>query len=343
MAKNRSNTKAPRSTVAVFGAGSWGTALAMQLARNELQVNLWGHRLEHIERLIDECENSQYLPGIELNKNINPTASMQDCLRYAQLVLIVIPSKTFRAFLRSLKTHISPGIPVFWASKGFEIETGKLLHQLVCEELPGHPYGVVSGPSFASEVARGLPTAITCASDDDDTTSKFAGLLHGNRFRCYTSTDVIGVELGGALKNILAIAVGVADGLEFGANTRAALMTRGLSEVMRLGQSLGARQETLMGLAGLGDLILSCTDDQSRNRRFGLAVGKGKSVKQAEIEVGQTVEGVRAARAIYHMSKELDLELPIMAQVYHVLYEGKKPLDAVKSLENRPPRAELGG
>ncbi len=333
------NTEA---TVAVFGAGSWGTALAIQLSRNGLQVNLWGHRPDHIERLIREGENAAYLPGIELDKNIRPTTSIEDCLRGAQIALIAIPSKTFREFLRSLKPRIPPDMPVFWASKGFEIESGKFLHQLVCEELPGHRYGVVSGPTFAVEVARGLPAAITCAGDDDTATSRFAELLHGNRFRCYTSNDVIGVELGGALKNILAIAVGAADGLGFGANTRAALMTRGLSEVMRLGNSLGARRETLMGLAGLGDLILTCTDNQSRNRRFGLAIGEGKSIQEAEIEVRQTVEGLRAAKAIYDMSIQLDLDLPIMTQVYYVLYEAKKPLDAVKSLEDRPQKAEQG-
>ena len=333
---------AAKPTIAVFGAGSWGTALAIQLARNDLRVNLWGHRIEHVERLARERENSVYLPGIELDKNIRPTASKQDCMQHAQIVLIAIPSKAFRDFLQSLKAHVSSDIPVFWASKGFEIESGKFLHQLVCEELPHHHYGVISGPTFASEVARGLPAAITCAGDDDAATSGFARLLHGNRFRCYTSSDVIGVELGGALKNILAIAVGAADGLGFGANTRAALMTRGFSEVMRMGQSLGARQETLMGLAGLGDLILTCTDDQSRNRRFGLAIGQGKTIQEAETEVGQTVEGLRAARAIYTMSKQLGLDLPIMDQVYQVLYEGKNPLDAVNSLENRPQRAELG-
>jgi glycerol-3-phosphate dehydrogenase (NAD(P)+) len=314
----------------------------MQLDRKGLHVNLWGHRDDHIESLIREGENSAYLPGIKLDKNIKPTASMEDCMLQAEIVLIAIPSKTFRQFLRSLKAHIRSGVPVFWATKGFEIDSGKFLHQLVCEELPGHHYGVVSGPTFASEVARGLPAAITCAGDDAVATSLFAGLLHGHRFRCYTSSDVVGVELGGALKNIIAIAVGAADGLGFGANTRAALMTRGLSEVMRLGHSLGARKETLMGLAGLGDLILTCTDDQSRNRRFGLAIGEGKSVQEAEVEVGQTVEGLRAAKAIYLMAKELGLDLPIMAQVYYVLYEGKKPLDAVKSLEDRPQKAELG-
>jgi glycerol-3-phosphate dehydrogenase (NAD(P)+) len=330
-----------KSTVALFGAGSWGTALAMQLARNGSIVNLWGHQAEHIDSLISANENSAYLPGITLEYNIRPTASIKDCLQDADIVLIAIPSKAFRAFLKSLKPFIDPVISVFWASKGFEIESGKLLHELVSEELPGRNYGVVSGPTFATEVAKGMPAAITCAGNDDTTTQYFASLLHASRFRCYTSDDVIGVELGGALKNILAIAVGTSDGLGFGANTRAALMTRGLAEVMRLGKELGARQETLMGLAGLGDLILTCTDDQSRNRRFGLAIGKGKTVEQAMAEVKQTVEGFRATKAIYLIGKAISIELPIMEQTYHVLYDNKNPRDAVKTLEDRPQRSEL--
>jgi glycerol-3-phosphate dehydrogenase (NAD(P)+) len=329
------------TTVALFGAGSWGTALALQLARNGSIVNLWGHQAEHIESLISTNENATYLPGIALTSNIRPTASIEDCLLDADVVLIAIPSKAFRAFLQSLKPFIAPAICIFWASKGFEIESGKLLHELVSEELPGHSYGVVSGPTFATEVAKGMPAAITCAGNDDTTTKYFANLLHGSRFRCYTSDDVIGVELGGALKNILAIAVGIADGLGFGANTRAALMTRGLAEVMRLGIKLGAKQETLMGLAGLGDLILTCTDDQSRNRRFGLAIGQGKTVEQAVVEVRQTVEGLRATKAIYFMAQAMSIELPIMEQTYHVLYDNKNPRDAVKALEDRPQRSEL--
>lgn len=328
------------ATVALFGAGSWGTALAMQLARNGARVNLWGHQPQHIENLLRDRENRAFLPDIKFDDNIHPVASLEECLDQANTVLIVIPSKAFRDFLQQLSKVIKPGVSIFWASKGFEIETGKLLHELIVEELPGHNYGVVSGPTFATEVARGLPAAITCAGNDPADTTFFAGLLHGSRFRCYTSEDVVGVELGGALKNILAIAVGIADGLGFGANTRAALMTRGLSEVMRLGQTLGAQQETLMGLAGLGDLILTCTDDQSRNRRFGLAIGQGKTIEEAEIDVGQTVEGLRAARAIFLISQELKLELPIMEQVYRVLYERVKPIDAVHNLENRPQRPE---
>lgn len=323
-------------TVAVLGAGSWGTALAIQLARNQLQVRLWGHEADHVARLQALRENSEFLPGFPLADNIEPIASLEDAVRDAPYLLIVIPSKGFRGLLQKLKPLIDDDRLLFWASKGFEIDTGKLLHEVLTEELALRHYGVVSGPTFATEVARGMPAAIACAGNDPKSSETFAALLRGHHFRAYTSDDIVGVELGGALKNVLAIAVGVSDGLGFGANTRAALMTRGLSEIMHLGTTMGAQRETLMGLAGLGDIILTCTDDQSRNRRFGLAIGKGKSIAQAEIEVGQTVEGLRAARAIYHKSKQLGLDLPIIDEVYHVLYDGKNPDDAVRDLESRP-------
>ncbi len=312
----------------------------MQLARNGLQVRLWGHEADHIERLRELRENSDYLPGFTLAENIDPQASLVAAIEDARFLLIAIPSKGFRALLQELKPLLKPDQALFWASKGFEIESGKLLHEVIDEALPGYRYGVISGPTFATEVARGLPAAIACAGNDASTTSDFAELLRGNHFRAYTSEDIIGVELGGALKNVLAIAVGIADGLGFGANTRAALMTRGLAEIMRLGTKLGAHQETMMGLAGLGDFILTCTDNQSRNRRFGLAIGQGKSVPHAEIEVGQTVEGLRAAKAIYNKAKELELDLPIIEEVYRVLYEGKNPQDAVRDLESRPQGRE---
>jgi len=323
-------------TVAVLGAGSWGTALAMQLARNGLQVRLWGYQPDHIERLRELRENTDYLPGFELADNIDPQVTLQAAIEHAAYLLIAIPSKGFRALLQELKPMLNTDQALFWASKGFEIESGKLLHEVIEQELPGYRYGVVSGPTFATEVARGLPAAIACAGNDAQTTAAFAELLRGHHFRAYTSEDIIGVELGGALKNVLAIAVGISDGLGFGANTRAALMTRGLSEIMRLGTRLGAHQETMMGLAGLGDIILTCTDNQSRNRRFGLAIGQGKSVQESEIEVGQTVEGLRAASAIYNKARELELDLPIIEEVYRVLYDGKDPHDAVRDLESRP-------
>lgn len=327
-------------TIAVLGAGSWGTALAIQLARNRMQVKLWGYDAEHVSRLRALRENTDYLPGFTLADSIEPVASLDAAVEQAPYLLVVIPSKDFRDLLQQLKPLVDDDKMLFWASKGFEIETGKLLHEVVAEELPIRRYGVVSGPTFATEVARGMPAAIACAGNDPQSSETFAALLRGHHFRAYTSNDIVGVELGGALKNVLAIAVGISDGLGFGANTRAALMTRGLSEIMHLGTRLGARRETLMGLAGLGDIILTCTDDQSRNRRFGLAIGKGKSIPQAEIEVGQTVEGLRAARAIYHKSKQLGLELPIIDEVYHVLYDDKNPHDAVRDLESRPQGQE---
>jgi len=327
-------------SVAVLGAGSWGTALAIQLARNELQVNLWGHKPEHIERLIAQRENSEYLPGCPLASNITPQVSLQAAIKGCRFLLVAIPSKGFRSLLQALKPVLPKDTALFWASKGFEIDTGLLLHEVVDQELPGHRYGIISGPTFASGVAQGLPAAIACAGNHPPTTAAFAGLLRGPHFRAYTSTDIIGVELGGALKNVLAIAVGVADGLGFGANTRAALMTRGLSEIMRLGSCLGAEPETLMGLAGLGDIILTCTDNQSRNRRFGIAIGQGKTVSQAETEVGQTVEGLRAAKAIHDKAMQLELDLPITHEVYRVLYENKSPQDAVRDLERRPQGQE---
>jgi glycerol-3-phosphate dehydrogenase (NAD(P)+) len=327
-------------TIAVLGAGSWGTALALQLARNDLQVNLWGHDPAHIDRLSAERENVEYLPGFPLPDNIHPQKSLRAAIAGCRFLLIAIPSKGFRTLLQNLRPLIGDDVVVFWASKGFEIDTGLLLHEVVDEELPGHRYGIVSGPTFATEVARGLPAAIACAGNHEPTTAAFAELLRGDHFRAYTTTDIIGVELGGALKNVLAIAVGVADGLGFGANTRAALMTRGLSEIMRFGARLGAQQETMMGLAGLGDIILTCTDNQSRNRRFGLLIGQGKSVEQAEIEVGQTVEGLRAAKAIHNKAIQLGLDLPITREVYRVLYEGKNPQDAVRDLEKRPQGPE---
>ncbi len=327
-------------TVAVLGAGSWGTALAIQLARNGLSIRLWGHDPAQIERLQERGENSDYLPGFRLADNIQAIAELSTAVAEVNFILIAIPSKGFRDLLQQLKPLVSDQVAIFWASKGFEIESGNLLHEIIGQEMPHQRFGVISGPTFAAEVARGLPAAIACAGNHDETTSRFAELLRGHHFRAYTSEDIIGVELGGALKNVLAIAVGVADGLGFGANTRAALITRGLAEIMRLGVELGANQETMMGLAGLGDVILTCTDDQSRNRRFGIAIGQGKNLHQAEIEVGQTVEGLPAAKAIYLKAQKLGLDLPIIETVYRVLYEGKSPQDAVTDLESRPQGPE---
>jgi glycerol-3-phosphate dehydrogenase (NAD(P)+) len=328
-------------TIAVIGAGSWGTALSLQLARNGHEVRLWGHEPEHIERIRKDGENAEFLPGIKLPENIHLHTDLAASVDSAALTLIVIPSHAYQDFLGLLKPLVGPDSQVFWASKGFEIETGKFLHELVVEQLQVKNYGVISGPTFATEVARDLPAAVTCAGSTEASTRMVAELLHGGHFRCYMSNDIVGVEIGGALKNVLAIGVGAVDGLGLGANTRAALITRGLAELMRFGESMGAQRETLMGLSGLGDLILTSTDDQSRNRRFGLAIGRGMTVDQAMHSVHQTVEGYRAARAVYQLGQKHQVSLPIIDQVYQILYQNKNLQQAIADLEKRQLKTEF--
>ncbi len=330
-----------KTQIAVFGAGSWGTALAIQLDRlpgND--VVLWGHNPVAIDKIKADKANNKFLPDIPLSPTLRLTSDLEEACANIDYALIVIPSYAFVDFCSQLKPYIPSYVPIFWATKGFDLTTGKLLHETIERVFPDNAYGVVSGPTFALEVAQGLPTSITCAGNHKRATENFARCLHFENFRCYLSDDVIGVEVGGALKNILAIAVGITDGLGLGANTRAALMTRGLSEVMQYGLSVGGRAETFMGLAGLGDLVLTCTDDLSRNRRFGLLVGQGLSLQQAEIEVGQTVEGVRAASALDKLIKAKALDLPIMQKACDVLLRGKAPMQALKELQERSIRSE---
>lgn len=330
-----------KTKIAVFGAGSWGTALAIQLDRSpNNDVILWGHDPVAVDKIKSEKMNSDFLPDIPLSQSIKLTSDLSQACDQIDYALIVIPSYAFVEFCAKLKPLITSDTPVFWATKGFDLKTGDLLHKTVEAAFPENAYGVISGPTFALEVAKGLPTSITCAGNDPKATEGFARCLHYENFRSYISNDVIGVEVGGALKNILAIAVGITDGIGLGANTRSALMTRGLSEVMHYGMSIGGKSETFMGLAGLGDLILTCTDNLSRNRRFGLLIGGGKSLKEAEIEVGQTVEGVRAAAALDNVIREKSLDLPIMLKACDVLLRGKPPLQALKELQERAIRNE---
>lgn len=330
-----------KTKIAVFGAGSWGTALAIQLDRNpNNDVILWGHDPEAINKIKAEKSNTDFLPGVPLSDDIHLTSDLEEACKHIDYVLIVIPSYAFVEFCEKLKPLIPVYVPIFWATKGFDLVTGNLLHETVESVFPNNAYGIISGPTFALEVAKGLPTSITCAGSQVEAAEGFAHCLHYDNFRCYISEDVIGVEVGGALKNILAIAVGITDGLALGANTRAALMTRGLSEVMRYGMSVGGHAETFMGLAGLGDLVLTCTDNLSRNRRFGLLIGAGKSLEDAEIEVGQTVEGVRAAKALDKIIQEKSLDLPIMQKACDVLLRGKAPLEALKELQERSLKNE---
>lgn len=327
--------------VAILGAGSWGTALAILLAAKGYRIALWGHLPEEIAALSRDRENRAYLPGLPLPQGVIPSPDLDLALEDAQDVILVVPSHAFGALVGQLAPRLATGAGISWATKGFEAGGGRLLHEVAREHLGPRPLAVISGPSFAREVARGLPTAVTIAASEPSYGQHLASCLHGARFRAYTSSDLVGVQVGGAVKNVLAIATGIADGLGFGANTRAALITRGLAEITRLGVALGGRPETFMGLAGLGDLVLTCTDDQSRNRRLGLALARGLSLATARAEIGQEVEGVTTAREVRGLAQRLGIEMPISEQVYGVLFEGVTPALATQTLLDRASKAEL--
>jgi len=329
-----------KKAVAVLGAGSWGTALAILLGHNGHQVRLWGHLPEQIASLARERENKAFLPGVPLPDGVHPQADLGKALEGADEILIAVPSHAFRRVVTRIASLVEVSTGIAWATKGFEPDTQRLLSEVVWELLPHSSLAVVSGPTFAGEVARGLPTAVTVAASPGKYGQHVANLLHAPWFRAYTSDDLVGVQVGGATKNVLAIAAGIADGLGFGANTRAALITRGLTEITRLGLALGGSHETFMGLAGLGDLVLTCTDNQSRNRRMGLALAEGLSVEGAKQRIGQEVEGLHTAREVYRLAQRHQVEMPISEQVYRVLYEGQSPESAVRNLLDRSRKPE---
>jgi glycerol-3-phosphate dehydrogenase (NAD(P)+) len=327
--------------MAVIGAGSWGTALAVHLARTGHVTTLWGVAPPTMADLARDRVNRQYLPEAPFPDRLVVGHSLEEALREANDLLVAVPSHAFRACLNQVRPLLRPGMRVAWATKGFELETGKLPHQVAAEVLGVNvPTAVLSGPTFAREVGLGLPTAMTVASRDQDYALELARQVSGENFRAYASGDMTGVEVGGATKNVLAIGAGISDGLGFGANTRVALITRGLAEMMRLGVALGAQKDTFMGLAGLGDLVLTCTDDQSRNRRFGLALAAGKSAEQAQREIGQVVEGVLAARAVTAVARNFNVEMPIAEQICKVIYEGAPAREAVAALMGRAIKRE---
>ncbi len=328
--------------ISVYGAGSWGTALALQLARNNLDVLLWDYNPEHIALYDKQRENTHYLPGIPFPQNLKCTDSIKQMTEHAEDQLIVIPSHGFRTLLQQIKPFLAARHNIFWATKGLEVGTGKLLHEVLIEELGDKiPYGLVSGPTFALEVAKGLPSAMTAAASTPELAQRIASAFQGGNYRVYTSNDVLGVELGGAVKNVLAIAAGISDGLGFGANARAAIITRGLAEIIRLAESMGAKNETIMGLSGVGDLVLTCTDNQSRNRRLGLALGEGKTPEAAIQEIGQAVEGAKSSSCIDMLASRANVEMPICHAVYQVIYEKLPPKQAVKDLLSRQLKAEF--
>jgi glycerol-3-phosphate dehydrogenase (NAD(P)+) len=326
---------------AVLGAGSWGTALALQLSRAGHTTLLWSHSDGHYRAMLGTHHNDKYLPGMAFPDSLQPVCDLQATIAQVRDILVVVPSHVFRETVQKLKPFLTEQHRLAWGTKGLEQGTRKLLHQIVREELGiTVPIAAVSGPTFAMEVAKGLPGAITVASKDTQFANDLARALHSEYFLTYTSDDIIGVEIGGAAKNVMAIAAGIADGMGFGTNTRAALITRGLNEIMRLGVAMGGQRETFMGLSGLGDLVLTCSDDQSRNRRFGLALGKGMDVTTARNSVSQVVEGIGTAKTLYLLSQDFQVNMPITEQVYKVIYEDRSPRDAVHILMNRTPHPE---
>ncbi len=328
-------------SIAIIGAGSWGTALAIQLARGGQPAIMWGRKTDALAAMNTDRENCEYLPGAPFPDTLRMEPSLETAIQECDDVLLVVPSHAFREMLQTIKPMLRDGQRLAWASKGFEHPSGKLLHDVAREVIGAdRPTAVLSGPTFAKEVGRGLPTAITVASENEAFANDLAVRLSDESFRAYTTSDMVGVEVGGAVKNVLAIGAGASDGLGFGSNTRVALITRGLAEMTRLGVALGAQPETFMGLAGMGDLVLTCTDNQSRNRRFGLAMAAGKTVEEAQEEIRQVVEGVQAARAVYHVAQALNIEMPICTSIYQVVYEGLSPREAVQQLMRRSLKTE---
>ena len=328
--------------VSVLGAGSYGSALAISLARKGLRILLWGHEAEHVAQLQRERQNQAFLPDVPFPDSLEVTSDLTYAASASNTLLVVVPSHVFGDVLSQAKPHLRHDARVAWATKGLEQDSGRLLGDVAREVLGAQvPLAVISGPTFARELAAGLPTAISVAATDDAFARELSALMHcGKSFRVYTNPDFIGLQLGGAVKNVIAIGAGLSDGLGFGANARTALITRGLVELQRLGVALGADAKTFMGMAGLGDLVLTCTDNQSRNRRFGLALGAGKSVEQAMTEIGQVVEGYRNTREVHLLAAREGVEMPICDQIFAILYQGKPPKEAALALLGREKKDE---
>ncbi|MDC8832137.1 NAD(P)H-dependent glycerol-3-phosphate dehydrogenase [Alteromonas gilva] len=330
------------ASVTVLGAGSYGTALAICLARNNTPTVLWGRDTEQLASMASSRQNQRYLPDAPFPAALEIEPDLHKAVQHSRDILVVVPSHAFKDMLQQLAPLLTAQQRIIWATKGLEPGSGRLLKDVAQEVLGDEiPLAVLSGPTFAKEMAAGLPTAISLSSTDDGFIDDMAAKLHCARsFRVYKNPDFTGVQLGGAVKNVIAIGAGLADGLGFGANARTALITRGLAELTRLGVKMGAQPETFMGMAGLGDLVLTCTDNQSRNRRFGLALGKGTSVDDAMVEIGQVVEGYRNTEEVMILARKVGVEMPICEQIFAVLYEGKSPKEAALTLLGRDLKSE---
>lgn len=328
---------------AVLGAGAWGTALAKVLADKGADVALWSRRADHAEALEREGENRRYLPGAKLPPSLHATADLERALAGAELVLVVVPSHALRSVMSDARRLVPAEAPLVSATKGIENDSLMLMSEVLADVLGGRGVhrAYLSGPSFAAEVAKGLPTAAVVASDDERLARHVQQLFASEKLRMYTSDDPVGVEVGGALKNVIAIAAGACDGLGYGHNSRAALVTRGLAEIGRVATAKGGSPMTLAGLAGLGDLVLTCTGELSRNRTVGFEMGKGRTLEDVLAGLGHVAEGVRTAKSAHDLAAKLDVEMPITDEVYRVLYEKKSPKQAVMDLMTRELRPEF--
>ncbi|CCW30434.1 Glycerol-3-phosphate dehydrogenase (NAD(P)+) [Xenorhabdus nematophila F1] len=330
------------ASMTVIGAGSYGTALAITLTRNGYKVVLWGHNPEHIQTLQQTRCNQTFLPDVSFPDSLRLETDLKNAVSASRDILIVVPSHVFNDVLQQIKPHLQHDSRIVWATKGLEAETGRLL-QDVAREILGNeiPLAVVSGPTFAKELAAGLPTAIAVSATTPEFGEELQQIFHcGKSFRVYKNPDFIGVQLGGAIKNVIAIGAGISDGMGFGANARTALITRGLAEMSRLGVALGADPSTFMGMAGLGDLVLTCTDNQSRNRRFGMMLGQSVNVDDAQHEIGQVVEGYRNTKEVRALAERTGVEMPITEQIYQILYCNKNVIEAARALLGRATRDE---
>lgn len=330
--------------VAVVGAGSWGTALALLLARKGCQVILWDFNAEHVAQLAKDRENKRHQPGHLFPDTLQMSAALAECVSGAECVVMVVPSHGYRAVYRDLYPHLEENALVVSAVKGIEIESGLTMTQIMAKEDKNDRdilFGVLSGPSFAAETAEQQPTAVTVAFADAQAAAAVQQLFSTEYFRVYTSSDVIGLEVSGAMKNVIAIAAGISDGLGYGLNTRAALITRGLAEITRLGVAMGGKPQTFAGLGGLGDLVLTCTGNLSRNRTVGLKLGSGLSLEQVLSEMKMVAEGVKTTKSCYHLAEAKQVEMPILEQMYQILYHGKRCQDAVIELFQRELKQEV--
>ncbi len=330
-----------KQNIAVIGAGSWGTALAVVLSGKKHNIKIWDLDQEHLKNLDKDRENKRYLPGIKFGDTMNVAFDVGDAIYGADIVLFSVPAQFFRSAAENAKKYIKNDMIIVNVAKGIEQKSLMTMSQIAAEIIPENKYVVLSGPSHAEEAGKGIPTTVAVASKDLPVAEHIQDVFMTDRFRVYTNHDVVGLELGGSLKNIIALGAGITDGMGFGDNTKAAMMTRGISEMVSLGQAMGAEKDTFSGLSGIGDLIVTCTSMHSRNRRCGILIGEGMDPKQATDEIGMVVEGMYTTEAAYELAKKLGVSMPITEQIYRVINGMTTPEDAMDALMTRPKKHEV--